>query len=146
MERCDNDRDEAEELINDSLLRETIDGHEWIIYYSYNLDVIQHSDNEDYMIDNFGIDEAGFILKDKGLSGLHSAIAFWALYADRITSYNVCYTKLLRHSRNKKFLVDLCKKLNDKYETDLVSFSVDEIEVYETPTKTEVDSLLKSYP
>jgi len=82
MEHCDNDRDEADELINDSLLHETIDGHEWIIYYSHNLDVIQHSDNEDYMIDNFGIDEAGSILKDKGLSGLHSAIAFWALYAD----------------------------------------------------------------
>ena len=79
--------EEAEELINDSLLHETIDGHQWVIYYSYNLDVLQHSDNADYMIDNIGGESE--ILKEKGLSGLHSALAFWALCADvqeRITA------------------------------------------------------------
>lgn len=82
MQSCDNDRDEAEELINDSLLHETIDGHQWIIYNHYNLDVIQYSDNEDYYIDEFGTESAGEELKSGGLSGLHTAVAFWALYAD----------------------------------------------------------------
>lgn len=82
MASCDNNREEAEELINDSLLHETIDGHQWIIYYAYNLDVYQHSDNSDYYIDNFGGDDAAFVLKEKGLDGLHQALAFWSLYAD----------------------------------------------------------------
>ena len=75
-------RDQAEELIQDSLLHETIDGHQWIIYYSYNLDVIQYSDNEDYMVDYFGAECMADILKVKGLDDLHAAIAFWCMYAD----------------------------------------------------------------
>ena len=82
MAQCDNNRDEAEELINDSLLHETIDGHQWVIYYAYNLDVYQHSDNPDYYIDNFGGDAAAYVLKEKGLDGLHNVLAFWSLYAD----------------------------------------------------------------
>ena len=82
MQSCENDRDDAEELINDSLLHEAIDQHEWIIYNSYNLDVIQYSDNEDYLVDNFGAEDAGETLKNGGLSSLHTAVAFWALYAD----------------------------------------------------------------
>ena len=82
MLHCDNNRDDAEELINDSLLHETIDGHNWVIYYAYNLDVYQYSDNSDYYIDNFGGDDAAFVLKERGLDGLHQALAFWALYAD----------------------------------------------------------------
>lgn len=82
MDQSDNDRSAAEDLINDSLLHETIDGHQWIIYYAYNLDVYQHSDNSDYLVDNFGNEEAGYILKEKGMDSLHQALAFWALYAD----------------------------------------------------------------
>lgn len=82
MAQCDNGRDDSEELINDSLLHETIDGHEWVIYNSYNLDVYQHSGNSDYYIDNFGGDDAACVLKEKGLDGLHQALAFYAFYAD----------------------------------------------------------------
>ena len=82
MLSCDNNRDNAEELINDSLLHETIDGHQWIIYNAYNLDVYQYSENSDYYIDNFGTDDAAYILKEKGLDSLHQALAFWSLYAD----------------------------------------------------------------
>ena len=82
MRQCDNNRDDAEELINDSLLHETIDGHQWIIYYAYNLDVYQYSNNSDYYIDSFGGDDAAYVLKEKGLDGLHQALAFWAFYAD----------------------------------------------------------------
>lgn len=82
MSQSDNDREAAEELINDSLLHETVDGHQWVIYYAYNLDVIQHSDNEDYMVDNLGSEALEYSLKEGGLSGLHTAIAFWCMYAD----------------------------------------------------------------
>lgn len=82
MSQCDDNREEAEELINDSLLHEAIDGHNWVIYYAYNLEVYQYSDNADYYIDNFGTDDAAHVLRNKGLTGLHQAIAFWALYAD----------------------------------------------------------------
>ena len=78
----DNDRDAAEEDIFDSRLHETIDGHQWVIYYSYNLDVIQHSDNADYYSDNFGADSLAASLKEGGLDALHCHIAFWCMYAD----------------------------------------------------------------
>ena len=76
MEQTDGDREVAEDLINDSMLHEYVDGHQWIIYNGYNLDVIKFSDNADYYVDNFGADCAG----TNGLSG--TAIAFWCMYAD----------------------------------------------------------------
>ena len=82
MQDNDNDREAAEEDINDSRLHETIDGHQWIIYYSYNLDVIKYSDNEDYYSDNFGGEALASSLEEGGLDTLHCHIAFWALYAD----------------------------------------------------------------
>ena len=72
--------DELEELINDSILHEQIDSHEWIIYTWYNLQVLKFSDNADYMIDNIGGEVE--TLSERGLDGLHCALAFWALYAD----------------------------------------------------------------
>ena len=75
-------RDEALELINDSRLHETIDGHQWVIYYAYNLPVLEHSDNADYMEENLGDDCIAAALKQGGINGLHTALAYWALYAD----------------------------------------------------------------
>ena len=77
----DNDKEQAEEDINDSRLHETIDGHQWIIYTAYNLDVIKHSNNQGYMSDYFG-DEALEEALKTGLNSLHCAIAFWCMYAD----------------------------------------------------------------
>ena len=82
MEESDNDRDAAEELINDSRLHETIDGHQWIIYYTYNLDVLKYSDNAEYYQDNFGAESLVASLEDGGINTLHCHMAFWALYAD----------------------------------------------------------------
>ena len=82
MEQAENDKDKAEELINDSLLHETIDGHHWVIYYGYNLDVIKYSDNEDYYNDNFGAESLAASLEQGGLDMLHCHIAFWCMYAD----------------------------------------------------------------
>jgi len=75
------DTEGLEEAINDTLLHEAIDSHMWIIYYSYNLDVYQHSDNKDYFIREFGDESAASCLRES-LQCLHQAIAFWCLYAD----------------------------------------------------------------
>ena len=82
MQDNDNNLDAAREDIFDSRLHETVDGHQWIIYYGYNLDVIGHSDNEDYYNDNFGAECLASSLERGGLSMLHCHIAFWAMYAD----------------------------------------------------------------
>ena len=81
MDEHNNDREEAEEYINDTLLHETIDGHEYVIYTCNNLDVIQHSQNEDYLEENLGSESVMAALKT-GISGLHCAMAFWAMYTD----------------------------------------------------------------
>ena len=78
----DNDIDVARDDIQDSRLHETIDGHQWVIYNAYNLDVIQHSDNADYYESNFGGEDMAYVLKESGLDGLHNVIAFWCIYAD----------------------------------------------------------------
>jgi hypothetical protein len=82
MEQCDNDRDDAEELINDSLLHETIDGHQWVIYYSYNLDVIQNSDNSEAYKDVYDNESIGALVSEKGVDDLNTMIAFFAMYQD----------------------------------------------------------------
>jgi len=72
-------REEAEELINDTLLHETIDGHQWVIYYRYNLPVLEYSHNTYYA------DEQGLIGEnplENGLNSFHTMLAFWAMYAD----------------------------------------------------------------
>ena len=61
---------------------EAIDWHQWIIYYSYNLDVLDNTDNFDYMQDNLGDDSLVNALKQGGLNGLHQAIAYHAMLAD----------------------------------------------------------------
>lgn len=77
---CDTLEDYNEQL--GQMLHETIDGHQWVIYYPYNLPVLELSDNADYMVDNFGDHSVGVEFERGGLSGLHCALAFWALYAD----------------------------------------------------------------
>jgi len=79
MQECDNDKEQAKELINDNRLHETIDGHEWVIYYAYNLSVLTYSDNTEYGVENelVALDSKTF-----SLSTFHSSLAFWAMYAD----------------------------------------------------------------
>lgn len=77
------DKEDIEDLVNDSLLHETVDGSQYAIYYHYHLDILKHSDNSDYAIENILCgDEMANILKDNGLTGLHQALAFWALMED----------------------------------------------------------------
>ena len=80
MVECDNSRDDAEELINDSRLHETIDSHQWVIYYAYNLPVLEYSNNTEYGVDNGLVDTS--VITERSLNDFHTALAFWALYAD----------------------------------------------------------------
>jgi len=78
-ENPDMSEDDLLDEINDRL-HETIDGHQWIIYNSYNLDVIKHSNNQNYMAENIGDFKETVI--EKGFFGLCQAVAYWAMYAD----------------------------------------------------------------
>lgn len=82
MQDNENVKDEAWEQINDTDLHQAIDQHQWVIYTQYNLQVLQFSENSEYMVDEMGADSAGQVLKENGLTGLHAALAFWAMYAD----------------------------------------------------------------
>ncbi len=82
LDQADDDKDAALEYIFDSALHETIDGHQWIIYTYYNLQVINFSDNDDYYDQNFGAESLKASLEEGGIDTLHCHIAFWALYAD----------------------------------------------------------------
>lgn len=72
-------REEAEEYSRDvsDVLFETIDGHQWVIYTAFHYEVLSHSDNDDYYVENFGAE---------GLSdgtGLRTdRLAWGALYGD----------------------------------------------------------------
>jgi len=82
MNETDNDRADAEDLINDVFLHETIDGHQWVIYYHYNDEVIQQSSNDEYYTEIYDNESVGQIISDQGLSGIKTVIAYWAMYAD----------------------------------------------------------------
>lgn len=70
------------DVIFDHVLHDYVDGHQWIIYCHYNIQVLQHSSNAEYAADQFGGDFLAATVRQGGLSGLHTALAYWALYAD----------------------------------------------------------------
>ena len=59
------------------VLHETIDGHEWVIYTYMAQQVLVHSPNDGYAVEEFGIDA---VIQDGSLNW--SALAFGAMYAD----------------------------------------------------------------
>ena len=73
--------DNIQERINDCILHEQIDSHQYAIYNAYHLPILQYSDNAEYMVDNFGGDSVEHAMK-QGVSSLFAAMAFWAFYAD----------------------------------------------------------------
>jgi hypothetical protein len=68
---CEGDEDRIQDK-----LHEEIDGHQWIIYTYYNLQVLTHSDNDGAYFDNFGPLEA------KDFSDAVLKMAFAAFYQD----------------------------------------------------------------
>lgn len=49
VDECNADEEQMQDR-----LHETIDGHQWIIYTFHNMQVLQHSKNEDAYFDDFG--------------------------------------------------------------------------------------------
>jgi len=72
--RADGQSDD--EIMSDRLW-ETIDGHQWVIYTAYHYEVLSHSDNSGYTVEQFGTDE---LIKGGELNT--AALAFGALYGD----------------------------------------------------------------
>lgn len=86
--------DSAREALQERLW-ETIDGHQWVIYTSYNFDVLRFSDNEEYSIVEFGADSV--LTEDR--DGIKwAALAFGALYADVLehSAFGVVETEEVR--------------------------------------------------
>jgi molecular chaperone GrpE (heat shock protein) len=71
--------EEIEEIARE-LLIEFVQSHKYAIYYKYHLPILEISENAEYMIEHMGGEEEA--LRKGGLSGLHAALAFWAVYAD----------------------------------------------------------------
>ncbi len=59
-----------------------VDGHQWIIYYSYNDDVIRHAENGDAWEDCYSPEDIGRVVVDQGMDGARMAQAFFAMLAD----------------------------------------------------------------
>lgn len=77
--------EQVQDLFDENLYdttHEAIDSHEYIIYTAYHLPILQYSDNANYMVEELGNEIAGEVFHDKGLDGLHQALAYWAMLAD----------------------------------------------------------------
>ena len=75
-------RDSAEEIINDYLLHEQIDGHQWIIYTAYHRPIVDFTINEDAYLDIYGNEDLGRIIAEEGMEQVEMIRAFWAFYQD----------------------------------------------------------------
>ena len=81
MEEHPEDEDDRNEYILERV-NEIVDGHQWIIYCTYNLSVYEHSPNPGAYQDIYGNDDLGSIVADRGLLSLHTIIAYCAMQAD----------------------------------------------------------------
>lgn len=59
------------------ILSEMIDGHEWVIYTHYNMQVLMHSANGDYCLENFGSES---LVIDGNINWC--GLAYGAMYGD----------------------------------------------------------------
>jgi hypothetical protein len=62
-------------------VHEAIDGHQWVIYTGYNLDVLKHCSDESAGIDE-GLIDANAALAEGGLSKLAAQLAYCAMERD----------------------------------------------------------------
>jgi len=81
LEAHPEDRDEQDEFVYERV-NEVVDGHMWVIYYSYNLSVLQHTANPEAYQDIYSNEDLGSIVSEHGLGGLHSTIVYFAMVAD----------------------------------------------------------------
>lgn len=78
----DNDREAAEDQCHDYVLHEWIDGHQWVIYYAYNDDVLRHTDSEDAYKDCYSNEDTGRLIAERGLDSFKTTMAYFAMYQD----------------------------------------------------------------
>ena len=74
--------EEVEEWIMDSALHETIDGHQWVIYYAYNDDVLRHTEFPEAYPDVHDNESFGQLVAEKGFDSAKMMMAFYAMYND----------------------------------------------------------------
>lgn len=75
-------KEELEDVIQDYILHENIDGHQWIIYTAYHRPIIDFTSNEDAYLDMYHPDDLGKLLAGRGLGHIEMIRAFWAFYYD----------------------------------------------------------------
>lgn len=75
-------RESVFDSIMDSLLHETIDCHQWIIYYAYNDDVLRYTSNVDAYEDVYDNESLGELVKEKGFDDAKMMMAYYAMYND----------------------------------------------------------------
>lgn len=69
-------------LTMDSLLHEAIDGHQWIIYYAYNDDVLRYTEHSDAYQDCYSNEDLGQLVAEKGFDSAKAMMAYFAMYND----------------------------------------------------------------
>jgi hypothetical protein len=80
VENVKQDVRENEADLSDAV-HEAIDGHQWVFYTGYNLDVLKHCSDESAGIDE-GLIDANAALAEGGLSKLTAQLAFCAMERD----------------------------------------------------------------
>lgn len=75
-------RESVEDIIMDSLLHETIDGHQWVIYYAYNDEVLTHTEFPEAYQDVYSNEDLGQLVAEKGFDSAKMVMAFYAMYND----------------------------------------------------------------
>lgn len=63
-------------------LYETVDFHEFVIYYHNAESVYSHSNNAECYLDECGAESVAETLKNNGMGGLFCALAYFAMAAD----------------------------------------------------------------
>lgn len=81
MQEHDNDREMSEDMMHDRL-HETIDGHQWVIYYAYNDDVLKYSENEEAYQGVYDNESLGQLVAERGINDLKTMMAYFAMYQD----------------------------------------------------------------
>lgn len=61
---------------------EQVEGHQWIIYYAYNDDLLKHASDPDAWEQVYRNEEIGYLVTTEGMTGARSVQAYWAMLED----------------------------------------------------------------
>ena len=82
LEQNDNDHESAMDAIQDRMLHELVDGHQWVIYTYSNELIARFSNNAEAYRECYDNESIGQIVTDKGLEGMKPIIAYFAMHQD----------------------------------------------------------------